>query len=112
LPSLDFLLAAGLAFYHSTQPARRWDNITFPVFGVVFLGIAAALLFPPLKPVLQPLFWFAAKTGGLIFIFIWVRGTLPRFRYDQLMRFAWLFLFPVSLLNLLATGLAVAVFAK
>jgi NADH-quinone oxidoreductase subunit H len=112
LPSLVFLLAAGLAFYHSTQPARRWDNITFPVFGVVFLGIAAALLFPPLKPVLQPLFWFAAKTGGLIFIFIWVRGTLPRFRYDQLMRFAWLFLFPVSLLNLLATGLAVAVFAK
>ncbi len=41
---------------------------------------------------------------------MWVRGTLPRFRYDQLMRFAWKFLFPAAMLNLLATGGLVAVF--
>ena len=52
----------------------------------------------------------AAKTGSLLFLFIWVRGTLPRFRYDQLMGFAWKFLFPVAVLNLLVTGILVAVF--
>ena len=44
----------------------------------------------------------------LLFVFIWIRGTLPRFRYDQLMRFAWTFMFPVAVLNLLITGLLVA----
>ncbi len=43
---------------------------------------------------LIPVFWFAAKVGFLLFTFIWVRATLPRFRYDQLMRFAWKFFFP------------------
>ena len=65
-----------------------------------------------LKPVLIPLFWYCAKTGALLFVWIWVRGTLPRFRYDQLMRFAWTFLFPVAVVNLLVTGLMVAWFAK
>jgi NADH-quinone oxidoreductase subunit H len=41
-------------------------------------------------------------------VFIWIRGTLPRFRYDQLMSFAWKFLFPVAMLNLLVTGFLVA----
>ena len=63
-------------------------------------------------PILLPLFWFAAKAGFLLFTFIWVRGTLPRFRYDQLMRFTWKFLFPVAMLNLLVTGFLVAVFEK
>ena len=47
-------------------------------------------------------------TTLLLFIFIWIRGTLPRFRYDQLMGFAWKFMFPVALVNLLITALAVA----
>jgi NADH-quinone oxidoreductase subunit H len=63
---------------------------------------------PLLQLYLLPIFWFCAKTGALLFIFIWVRGTLPRFRYDQLMGFAWKFLFPVALVNLLITALAVA----
>ena len=61
---------------------------------------------------LLPLFWFLAKTAALLFLFIWVRGTMPRLRYDQLMRFTWTFLFPVSLVNLFATALLVALFEK
>ena len=56
------------------------------------------------------MFWFGWKTGFLLFVFMWVRGTLPRFRYDQFMAFTWKLLFPVAMLNLLVTGLLVAVF--
>jgi NADH-quinone oxidoreductase subunit H len=48
--------------------------------------------------------WFFAKLLTLIFIFIWVRGTLPRLRMDQLMNFAWRFMLPMALLNLVTAG--------
>jgi NADH-quinone oxidoreductase subunit H len=86
------------------------------VVGVVAFGLAAifalSFLVPTLETILMALFWFAAKVGVLLFVFIWVRGTLPRFRYDQLMRFAWTVMFPVAMLNLLVTGLVVALSSK
>jgi NADH-quinone oxidoreductase subunit H len=48
--------------------------------------------------------WFLAKLFGLIAVMIWLRGTLPRLRVDQLMAFAWKFLLPLSLLNIFVTG--------
>ena len=45
--------------------------------------------------------------GALLFVFIWLRGTLPRFRYDQLMDFGWKVLIPVVTLNVLLTALLV-----
>ena len=103
-----FGIAAALAFYHGLNPAREKDRITLPVVGIVFGLLALTFLFPPTQSILLPLFWFCAKLGVLLFLFIWVRGTLPRFRYDQLMRFAWTFLFPAAMINLLLTGLMVA----
>lgn len=49
-------------------------------------------------------FWFLVKMGALLTLFVWVRATLPRLRADQLMRFAWLFLIPLTLFNILLTG--------
>ena len=112
IPVLLFVLVAGLAFYHGLNPARKWDNITLPIVGVVALVLAALFFVPGLNTILIPVFWFVAKVGLLLFVFIWVRGTLPRFRYDQLMRFAWTFLFPCALINLLITGLLVAAMGK
>ncbi|MFI5106957.1 MAG: NADH-quinone oxidoreductase subunit H, partial [Terriglobales bacterium] len=83
-------------------------RLTLPAFGLIFLAIAALFLIPPLQQALIPLFWFVAKVGAILFLFIWIRGTLPRFRYDQLMGFAWKVLFPIALVNLLVTGLLVA----
>lgn len=108
IPSLLHVAGALVCFYHAWNPARPRDKYTLPVFGVLFLGIAGIFAQPALQPVLLPLFWFSAKVGGLLFVFIWVRATLPRFRYDQLMKFAWTFMFPVSLVNLFVTGLLVA----
>jgi NADH-quinone oxidoreductase subunit H len=109
VPTLLFLFAGIMAFVHGFQPARKWDKFTFPVVGVVAFGLALLFAIPILQPVLIPLFWFGSKAFFLIFVFIWIRGTLPRFRYDQLMRFAWTVLFPVAVVNLLITALLVSV---
>ena len=57
---------------------------------------------------LLPIFWFVAKILGFLLLYIWVRATVPRFRYDQLMGFGWKFLMPVAMMNILATALALA----
>jgi NADH-quinone oxidoreductase subunit H len=48
--------------------------------------------------------WFLLKLAGLLFVFIWLRTTLPRLRYDQLMNFGWKVLLPVATLNALVTA--------
>jgi NADH-quinone oxidoreductase subunit H len=108
VPVAIFAAAGLIALYHGINPARRRDGFTLPAVGVVFLIIAAVFLLPVVQQWLLPLFWFCAKTGGILFVFIWIRGTLPRFRYDQLMGFTWKFLFPAAMLNLLVTGFLVA----
>jgi len=51
-----------------------------------------------------PFLWFALKIAFFLFVFIWVRATLPRMRYDKLMQFGWKFLFPVAMLNTLGVA--------
>src|SRR3984957_9245468 len=107
---LIFAITGAICLYHGLNPARKLDRYTLPVFAIVFFGLAVFLAIPAVADALMSVFWFCAKTGFLLFVFIWIRATLPRFRYDQLMSFAWKFLFPVALLNLLITGLMVALF--
>ncbi|MBI4904331.1 MAG: NADH-quinone oxidoreductase subunit H [Acidobacteria bacterium] len=119
VPILIFGSAGVVLLFHASQTSstRPWDRYTFPLFGLVSLGLAGLFTLPmlPLPDVLlaigkaiHPLFWFAAKVGAILFLYIWIRGTLPRFRFDQLMKFAWQFLFPVALINMLVVGLIVA----
>jgi NADH-quinone oxidoreductase subunit H len=112
IPVALFAFAGLISIFHGFQPARPLDRFTLPAFGLVMIAVGLLFAIPFLQPYLLPLFWFGAKTGALLFVFIWIRGTLPRFRYDQLMAFAWKFLFPVALVNLLVTGLAVALTSK
>ncbi len=57
---------------------------------------------------LFPIFWFVLKVFSFLFLYVWVRGTLPRFRYDQLMNFGWRWLMPLAMLNIVATSLWLA----
>jgi len=61
-----------------------------------------------LGPVLPGPVWFILKTLLIIFIFIWIRGTYPRMRYDHIMKFGWKFLFPAALANVVITAFIVA----
>jgi NADH-quinone oxidoreductase subunit H len=55
------------------------------------------------------IFWFFGKTYAFVFTFVWMRGTLPRVRIDQLMDFAWKWMLPASLVNLFVTAAAIVV---
>jgi NADH-quinone oxidoreductase subunit H len=59
---------------------------------------------------LENTMWFAVKTYSILFLFFWLRATLPRLRYDQLMRFGWKVLLPIALANIVITSLAVFFF--
>ncbi len=76
----------------------------------VFLGGWHGPVFGP-GPVRMalPLFWFVLKVFFFLFLYIWVRATLPRFRYDQLMAFGWKVLLPLAIANVLITSFVVAV---
>jgi len=109
-PTALLLAGGAIAMYHGLHPARPRDRRTLPAVALLFWFLAFLFQVPLLKQILIPMFWFGFKTGSLLFVFMWVRGTLPRFRYDQLMAFTWKFLFPVAMLNMLATGLLVALY--
>ena len=63
-------------------------------------------------PFLPPVIWFLIKVFIFIFFFIWIRATFPRFRYDQLMKFGWKVLFPLSLANILITAVGLVLLSK
>ena len=64
---------------------------------------------PPLPEWLGIVWWFL-KLSVLLFFYLWLRWTLPRYRYDQLMQFGWKFLLPLSVVNLLVTAAGVLYF--
>ncbi|MEX2547364.1 MAG: complex I subunit 1 family protein [Chloroflexota bacterium] len=77
--------------------------VLFNVLAVAIVGIWAFLSFE----VVVGLFWFTAKVFTFAFIFVWMRGTLPRVRIDQLMSFAWKWLIEIALLNIFVTAGAI-----
>jgi NADH-quinone oxidoreductase subunit H len=66
----------------------------------------------PFLPVSFGWIWFLVKVAAILFFYIWVRWTLPRYRYDQLMRFGWKVLLPVAVVNLIATAAGVLLLAR
>jgi NADH-quinone oxidoreductase subunit H len=116
LPEAETELVAG---YHTEYSAMKFAMFFMAEYAnMITVACVATLLFlggwhgpifgPPILRDILPVFWFGAKVFAFLFLYIWVRGTLPRFRYDQLMAFGWKFLLPLAIVNLIATAIAVA----
>jgi len=112
LPEADTELVAG---YHTEYSGMRWGLFQMAEYiNLVTLSAVAVTLFFggwhfPVWGFLGPV-WFMLKLFVLLFVFIWIRASLPRLRYDQLMRFGWKVLLPVATLNALATAFFVVAF--
>jgi NADH-quinone oxidoreductase subunit H len=113
LPEAETELVAG---YHTEYSgikfamfflAEYMHTITVSAVGVtLFLGGWHGPMFD-VVPWLWPLLWFLVKLFVVLYVLIWIRATLPRFRYDRLMSFGWKVLIPVSLLWILVTAAAI-----
>ncbi len=122
LPEAESELTAG---YHTEYSSMKFAMFFMAEYGnMITVGCVATLLFLggwtspfgnaiPLPRnilvlALLPIFWFVLKVFSFLFLYVWVRGTLPRFRYDQLMNFGWCYLMPLAILNIVATSLWLA----
>jgi NADH-quinone oxidoreductase subunit H len=119
LPEAESELVAGyhteyssmkFAMFFMAEYANMWTAACLA--SILFLGGYSGPTFqgilPPLLSSLMPVLWFLLRVVFFLFVYIWVRATLPRFRYDQLMAFSWKFLLPLALANIMITGLVVA----
>ena len=122
LPEAESELTGG---YHTEYSSMKFAMFFMAEYAnMINVGCVATLLFlggwtsplgnlipPPqniLVHALMPIFWFVAKVFCFLFLYVWVRGTLPRFRYDQLMNFGWRVLMPLAILNIVGTSLWLA----
>ncbi len=115
LPEAETELVAG---YHTEYSSMKFAMFFMAEYAnMVTVACLASLLFlggwhgpvfgPPILQYILPVFWFALRVFFFIFLYIWIRGTLPRFRYDQLMAFGWKVLLPLAIANLVITALVV-----
>jgi NADH-quinone oxidoreductase subunit H len=107
LPGAALVLLGLYCAYDTAMHMRGFARIQFAAITLLAFVGGLACLTPSVMPVIQGLFWFVTKVIVFLFVYVWIRGTLPRFRYDQLMSFGWKLLLPVSLVNLVATALVI-----
>ncbi len=112
-PEAEQELVAG---YHTEYSSMRFGMFFMAEYiNMVTVSAVATSLFlggwhGPLLPEWLGWMWFLAKVLFLLFVYVWIRWTLPRYRYDQLMQFGWKVLLPVATLNLLVTAAGVLYF--
>jgi NADH-quinone oxidoreductase subunit H len=115
IPGAAFLFLAALCFFSTARmpkhPYFRVQTIGLAGFGAL-LGIIGLVLFiPEVRVRVQDIFWFTAKVAGFMYLYIWYRGTFPRYRFDQLMKMGWKVLLPMGLGILILTA-GVALFQQ
>jgi NADH-quinone oxidoreductase subunit H len=116
LPEAESELVAG---YHTEYSAMKFAMFFMAEYAnMVTVACLATLMFfggwlgpvfgPQILQMILPVVWFCLKVFFFMFLYVWVRWTLPRFRYDQLMAFGWKILLPLAVANVVVTALIVA----
>jgi NADH-quinone oxidoreductase subunit H len=108
LPEAETELVAGFHVEYSSMKFAMYFMAEYANMITVAAMATTLFLGGWRGPFLPPVVWFLIKLYLFIFLFIWLRATLPRFRYDQLMRFGWKVLLPVALANIMITAAFVA----
>ncbi len=107
IPSAAFALAGLALIVHGVRYLTLFGRIVLPALGLILCTLGLLFSRPGVPDFIQGPFWFLLKIAIFLFVYVWVRGTLPRFRYDQLMSFGWKVLLPLSILNVVITSLAI-----
>jgi NADH-quinone oxidoreductase subunit H len=109
-PALTFLILAGMCLLGTIRmpriPQFKIQTIGLAGFGAVLGFIGLVLLLPSVRERVLDVYWFALKVAFFMYLYIWYRGTFPRYRFDQLMRVGWKVLLPISLGVVILVALA------
>ena len=108
VPGATFLFLGGLCFYNTARmpkhPLFKIQTMGLAGFGALLALIGIVMLVPDVREHVQNVFWFAAKVAAFMYLYIWYRGTFPRYRFDQLMKVGWKVLLPTGLALLILTA--------
>jgi NADH-quinone oxidoreductase subunit H len=108
VPGISFLLLAAMCFYNVARmpkhPLFKIQTMGLAGFGMVLGLIGLVMFVPAVRDRVNDVFWFAAKVAGFMYMYIWYRGTFPRYRFDQLMKVGWKILLPMGLALLILTA--------
>jgi len=114
IPGFTFLFLAAMAFYNTARmpkhPYFRVQTMGLAGFGAVLALIGVILFIPLVRDRIQDIFWFTAKVAVFMYMYIWYRGTFPRYRFDQLMKVGWKVLLPIGIGVLILTAVAGVLF--
>jgi NADH-quinone oxidoreductase subunit H len=107
-PGITLLLLAAMCFYSTVRmpkhPYFRIQTIGLGGFGAVLALIGLILFVPQVSLRVGDIYWFSMKVAAFMYLYIWYRGTFPRYRFDQLMKVGWKILLPMGLGILILTA--------
>ncbi|HKV61457.1 MAG TPA: complex I subunit 1 family protein [Candidatus Acidoferrum sp.] len=105
LPSVILIPFSLWVIWDGIRYETIFGRLVLPAVGTAIAGLGALfVLLPAVNEFIQGPFWLLSKILVFLFVYVWMRGTLPRFRYDQLMAFGWKLLLPLSIVNVIATS--------
>ena len=107
-PGITFLFLGGMCFYSTARMPKhayfRAQTMGLAGFGATLGVIGLLLFFPPVRERVGDIYWFSIKVAAFMYLYIWYRGTFPRYRFDQLMKVGWKVLLPIGLGVLILTA--------